>query len=86
MRMKNPWRKWGIHFDLAGKEKRIEELERKIEEPGFWDKTELSQRIMKELRKMQDCVKEVRDLESSYEDINALIELTEEEMKKLLSL
>ena len=34
---------------------------------------------MKELRKMQDCVKEVRDLESSYEDINALIELTEEE-------
>ena len=76
MRMKNPW---GIHFDLAGKEKRIEELERKIEEPGFWDKTELSQRIMKELRKMQDCVKEVRDLESSYEDINALIELTEEE-------
>ena len=28
---------------------------------------------------MQDCVKEVRDLESSYEDINALIELTEEE-------
>ena len=34
---------------------------------------------MKELRKMQDCVKEVWDLESSYEDINALIELTEEE-------
>ena len=34
---------------------------------------------MKELRKMQDCVKEVRDLERSYEDINALIELTEEE-------
>ena len=66
-------------LDLANKEKRIEELERKIEEPGFWDKTELSQRIMKELRKMQDCVKEVRDLESSYEDINALIELTEEE-------
>ena len=28
---------------------------------------------------MQDCVKEVRDLESSYEDINALIELMEEE-------
>ena len=28
---------------------------------------------------MQDCVKEVQDLESSYEDINALIELTEEE-------
>ena len=28
---------------------------------------------------MQDCVKKVRDLESSYEDINALIELTEEE-------
>ena len=28
---------------MPGKEKRVEELERKIEEPGFWDNAEESQ-------------------------------------------
>ena len=30
-------------LDLANKEKRIEELERKMEEPDFWDNPERSQ-------------------------------------------
>lgn len=45
-----PLAEMGIH-DVSGKEKRVEELERKIEEPGFWDDTEKSQNIMKELKR-----------------------------------
>ena len=33
-------------LDLANKEKRIEELERKMEEPDFWDNPERSQEMM----------------------------------------
>ena len=51
--MKNLLPKWGIHFDVAGKERRIEELERKIEEPGFWDNPEESQELMKELKNLK---------------------------------
>ena len=40
--------KWGIHFDLANKVLRIEELEKEMEGPGFWDDTDKSQRVMKE--------------------------------------
>ena len=33
--MKNRWKIWGIHFDLASKKLRVEELEKRLEEPGF---------------------------------------------------
>ena len=36
------------------KKQRIEELERKMEEPGFWDDPEESQKMMKELKDLQD--------------------------------
>ncbi|MCF2667226.1 MULTISPECIES: peptide chain release factor 2 [Lachnospiraceae] len=66
-------------LDLEGKERRIEELERKIEEPGFWDNPEESQRFMKELKSLQDMVKIIHELYASYDDINLLIEMAYEE-------
>ena len=64
-----------IHFDVAGKERRIEELERKIEEPGFWDNPEESQELMKELKNLKELVETIHNLYSSYEDIGLLIEM-----------
>ena len=77
--MKNHWRKWGIHFDISGKENRVEELERKIEEPGFWDAPEESQKIMKELKDLQEHLKVIHALYSEYDDICTLIEMVDEE-------
>ena len=48
--MKNRCLKWGIHFDLANKKLRVEEIEGIMEEPNFWDDTEKSQAYMKELK------------------------------------
>ena len=73
--MKNLLPKGGIHFDVAGKERRIEELERKIEEPGFWDNPEESQELMKELKNLKELVETIHNLYSSYEDIGLLIEM-----------
>ena len=36
-----PLREVRDHFDLPGKEQRVEELERKLEEPDFWEDTEI---------------------------------------------
>lgn len=71
--------KWGIHFDLANKEKRIEELEREMEAPDFWDDTEVSQKKMKELKSYKDDVEVYQQLENGYEDIETLIEMGYEE-------
>lgn len=57
----------------------MEELERKIEEPGFWDHAEESQKIMKELKSLQDMLEVVKGLEQTYEDIGMLIEMADEE-------
>nr|WP_294491383.1 peptide chain release factor 2 [uncultured Mediterraneibacter sp.] len=74
-----PLKDLGIHFDLASKKLRVEELEKRLEEPGFWDVPEESQKVMKELKNLQDSVKEIEQLYSDYEDMKLLIEMSEEE-------
>ena len=64
---------------MASKKLRLEELQKRLEEPGFWDEPEVSQQVMKELKGLQDSVKEIEELYSGYEDMLLLIEMSEEE-------
>lgn len=57
----------------------MEELERKIEEPSFWDDAKNSQMVMKDLKHLKDEIEEGEKVFSSYEDLVMLIELAEEE-------
>ena len=77
--MKNRCLKWGIHFDLANKKLRVEEIEGIMEEPNFWDSTEKSQAYMKELKNLKDTIAEYQELEQGYEDIQTLLEMGYEE-------
>ena len=77
--MKSHYTNWGIHFSLTAKKERIAELQRTMEEPGFWDNPEESQKIMKELRHLEDVVKSFESLENQYEEIQILIEMGYEE-------
>lgn len=70
---------WGIHFDLANKKKKLEELEIKTSETGFWDNAEQSQLLMKELKNLQDFVNTVEALYTQYEDIQLLLQMGYEE-------
>ena len=58
---------------------RIEELQTRIEEPGFWDNPEASQQVMKELKNLQDSVEQIEKLYTDYEDMSLLIEMSEED-------
>lgn len=71
--------KWGIHFDLAGKRLRIEELERLMEEPNFWEDPDKSQLTMKELKELKGTIEQYEGLQSAYEDIETLLEMGYEE-------
>ena len=66
-------------LDLENKEKRIEELERKMEEPDFWDNPERSQEMMKELKSLKDDKEIYENLESQRDDMETLIEMGQEE-------
>lgn len=57
----------------------MEELEKKIEEPGFWDNADISQQIMKELKGLKDILEKADHLTTGFEDIGLLIEMAYEE-------
>ncbi|POP31491.1 peptide chain release factor 2 [Lactonifactor longoviformis] len=69
----------GDSLDLANKEKRIQELEREMEAPGFWDDTERSQKMMKELKGMKDDMDTYHRLKTQMEDMELMIEMGYEE-------
>ena len=66
-------------LDLSFKEQRIEELERKMEEPGFWDEPEKAQEQMKELGSLKDDRDTYNKLISDRDDMLTLIEMGYEE-------
>ncbi|MEI3339841.1 MAG: peptide chain release factor 2 [Eubacterium sp.] len=76
---KHPLQEVGIHFDLANKEQRIQELEREMEAPDFWNDPERSQQLMKELKSKKDDVEVYRHLASQMEDIEVMLEMGYEE-------
>ena len=59
--------------------KRIEELERLMEAPGFWDNPEKSQNSMKELDSLKNQKQAVEKLEEQFEEIMILIQMGNEE-------
>ncbi|MDY3917909.1 MAG: peptide chain release factor 2 [Candidatus Limivivens sp.] len=66
-------------LDLVNKEQKIQELERKMEEPDFWDDPQKSQESMKTLSSMKEDVAVYARLEELFEEIETLIELGNEE-------
>lgn len=66
-------------LDLTNKEQRIEELERKMEEPNFWDNPEEAQKQTKELGDLKNDRDTYQKLVSTKEDIETMIEMGEEE-------
>ncbi len=64
---------------LKACESEIQQLEYKAAEPGFWDDTENSQKILQRTGYLKNKVESYRKLVSDYEDTLALIEMGDEE-------
>lgn len=50
-----------------------------MEEPGFWDDTEKSTKLVKEAKNLKDIVEGFQKLETAYEDIGVMLEMGYEE-------
>lgn len=57
----------------------MEELEREMEDPGFWDDPDAANTKMRELKSLKDVAEHYDGLVSQYEDIMTLIEMGYEE-------
>lgn len=69
----------GESLNLERLHLKVDELERKQSEPGFWDDPDKSQKIVQEAGSMKRRIEEYDKMKTSYEDALALIEMGEEE-------
>ncbi|MCH5332399.1 MAG: peptide chain release factor 2 [Agathobacter sp.] len=76
---KSPLQEVRDSLDLAGKKHQIEELEREMEAPEFWNDPVVSQEKMKKLKSLKDDVETCAGLERAYDDIETMIEMGYEE-------
>ena len=71
---------FGGYFDLESKKIRLLELEDEIlGNPSFWDDTDLSTKILKEKKSLEEALLQGKSIQALAEDIEAGIELSEEE-------
>ena len=66
-------------LDLESKHQKIEELNREMEAPDFWNDADLSARKMKELKSLKDDVEITDKLKNSIEEIGMLMDMANEE-------
>lgn len=77
--MRNHCLKWGIHFDLANKRDRVEEMDKEMEAPDFWNDAERSAKVMQESKSLKNTIQKYEDLQGLYDDAMTLIEMGYEE-------
>ncbi len=70
---------WSI-FDLATRHARIEELQKKSEDPGFWKDNERAQRVMKELSELRAEVADWEKYVHAIDDARELANLGDESL------
>ena len=66
-------------LDLDSKEKRVEELERSMAEPSFWENPESASRMQKELGSLKNGMEAFSKLENLYEETLMLIDMANED-------
>nr|WP_330393782.1 peptide chain release factor 2 [Anaerosporobacter mobilis] len=68
-----------MHFDLANKKLRVQEIEEIMEKPSFWEDAKASQDYMKEIKELKATIEKFDELVQAYEDAQTLIEMGYEE-------
>ena len=66
-------------LDIPAKKKRMEELDMDMASPDFWKNPDRANKLSKEAKNLKDTVEECEAMEQSYEDIEVLIAMGNEE-------
>jgi peptide chain release factor 2 len=74
----NVSRPFGGVFDLAGSERRLQEIEQAISQPGAWDKPEALTPLLQEKRRLEDEVERLGKLKTCCDDMNEWLALAAE--------
>jgi peptide chain release factor 2 len=68
-------KKSGTGFDLPGKKNQLQELEKKMSQPGFWDNPESAQSTVTQLSALKSVIEPAEEAQRSVSDLSELFEL-----------
>lgn len=74
-----PMQEVRVALNLDAKLKKIDELERTMEEPSFWEDADRAAKMVKETKALKDTVEGFNRLQNQHEEIGLLIEMGYEE-------
>ncbi|MDY5910947.1 MAG: peptide chain release factor 2 [Inconstantimicrobium porci] len=69
----------GIHFDIEVLEKRISELEFKMQEPDFWNDSDKATEVTQETKRLKDKLGRYNSLIQRIDDVKVLAEIGEDD-------
>ncbi|HUI88177.1 MAG TPA: peptide chain release factor 2 [Anaerolineales bacterium] len=69
-----------VRLDLAGKEKKLSELEKEIEAPNFWNDSSAAQKTMKVVSNLREQVESWHKFQSHLRDLIELTRLNDESL------
>ncbi len=70
---------WVTIFDLSELKETRDELQGQMSRPGFWDNQEQAREVSQRLSRVEDKLENFQDLKQSIADLEAMVELAEEE-------
>jgi len=73
-----------VHFDLATKQRRIEEISHLETQETFWQDNKKAKILSQEKSRMENEVKSFTDLDSAYSDAETMFQMAEEEKDESL--
>jgi len=76
---RDAWSPLGGIFDLAGKQERLEEVTRELEQPDVWSEPERAQQLNKERSALDQTVTLLTGLDAGLGDAGELLEMAREE-------
>lgn len=71
-------------LDIENSEKKLAELQKTTVDNDFWNDTENSSKVLKEIGNLKNKIDSFEELKNNFEDTEALIELVEEEQDQSL--
>lgn len=74
--------KWGLIFDLFGKEEEVKRIEKEISQKSFWVDQEKAQKITKKIKELKDTIGEFKGLKDNLEELSIFLELNLKENRK----
>ncbi|PWM80874.1 MAG: peptide chain release factor 2 [Clostridium sp.] len=80
--LKNRLKEVGDSLDIASLEEELHALEKKTEEPSFWEDSQNSSRILKRINELKNKTENYKKISSTFEYIEELNELVKSEIQE----